>query len=201
MSGPSSRTELGVVVSQVTEQPTAFELRADQDWWEGNRQILPDASAELKRPIGLSLQGYRLGQRLLFRGVVAGQLELFCGRCLEPFESALEECLELLLEPLPSPASPDRSDSKLPDGGIVLDAEDLEIGQYGGEELDFGAVLREILIFNWPMQPRCEESCLGLCPSCGVNRNREACSCPGDEPSGPFAALGKLLDQSGIKTK
>jgi large subunit ribosomal protein L32 len=34
------------------------------------------------------------------------------------------------------------------------------------------------------MKPLCDENCLGLCPTCGVNRTRERCSCEtsiGDE--------------------
>ena len=27
------------------------------------------------------------------------------------------------------------------------------------------------------MKPLCDEQCLGLCPTCGANRNREKCSC------------------------
>ena len=27
------------------------------------------------------------------------------------------------------------------------------------------------------MKPLCDEKCLGLCPQCGVNRNRETCAC------------------------
>ena len=191
---------LAVTVAHVVESPGRFALRAENAWWTANRDVLPDQAAALVAPIELDLEGYRLGQRLLFRGSVAGRLELACGRCVEPFEHPLDERLELLLEPLPSPA-PDRSDGGIPEGGIELDAEDLEIGQYGGEELDFSVVLREILVFNWPMQPRCEEGCLGLCPSCGVNRNRESCQCGAEKPQGPFAELGKLLGQSGIKAK
>lgn len=198
-SAPS--TELTVAVIDVEDQLTRFPLQANGDWWDDNRALLPDQTAELRTPIELGLEGYRLGQRLLFRGDVVGRLELRCGRCVEPFELRLNERLELLLEPLPTASITDRLVSDALEGGMLLDAEDLEIGQYAGEQLDFGAALREILIFNWPMQPRCEEGCLGLCPSCGVNRNRETCQCQNEEPKGPFAELGKLLDQSGIKTK
>jgi uncharacterized protein len=27
------------------------------------------------------------------------------------------------------------------------------------------------------MKPLCREACLGLCPVCGTNRNRDTCSC------------------------
>ncbi len=80
--------------------------------------------------------------------------------------------------------------------GIDLDPEDLEIGRYSGEELDFEPVLRDLLLLSWPMAPRCAEDCPGLCPVCGENRSRRACQCDAEQANKPFAALGKLLGQS-----
>jgi uncharacterized protein len=140
----------------------------------------------------LDLEGYRLGQRLLFRGAVGGVVEIPCARCVEPYAHAFEDALQLLLEPLPAPDSAEN----VPEGGIELDPDDLEVGRYFGDELDFGVVLREILHFNWPMQPRCAEGCQGLCPLCGANRNTDPCECEGEGKPRPFAELGKLLTQS-----
>lgn len=180
--------ELVIAVPEVQETPRAFRLEAGPAWWREARGILRDPETELVRPLVLDLQGYSLGRRLFFRGDLRGAVELPCGRCLEPYVHELAERLELLLEPLPPGAEP-------PEGGIELDPEELEIARYSGEELDFGVVLRELLLFTWPMQPRCAEGCLGLCPSCGANRNREACACAGDAKTRPFAGLGELLDR------
>ena len=186
-------SSLSLPVVKLTEQPQRFPLVADAAWWEENRGHFRDPDSTPVEPFGLDLEGYRLGNRLLFRGELAGVLELPCGRCAELYPHPIREHIELLLEPLPTSAN-----ASAPDAGIELDPEDLEIGRYAGDELDFGVVLREILLFEWPMQPRCAESCLGLCPSCGGNRNQGSCNCQGEaeEAASPFAALGELLGKA-----
>ena len=78
----------------------------------------------------------------------------------------------------------------------VLDPEDPEVGRYAGDELDFGAAVLEILTLAWPMQPRCRESCRGLCPNCGTNWNVEPCGCVETSVSRPFAGLKGLLERA-----
>ncbi len=186
-------SELTIQLLEVGESPRRFRLETDAAWWLENRGLFRDPESELAEPFVLDLEGYRLGRRLFFRGDVRGRVELRCGRCVEPYCHELADRLELLLEPL---ANPEALPEGPPEGGIELDPEDLEIARYAGDELDFGVVLREILLFNWPMQPRCAESCLGLCPSCGANRNQEPCQCESAARSRPFAALGELFAQA-----
>ena len=38
-------------------------------------------------------------------------------------------------------------------------------------------VLREQVLLAVPLKVVCRDDCKGLCPSCGVNRNAESCSC------------------------
>ena len=188
----SATNELVLATVRVTESPEPFRLSADLRWWDAHRRLFPDPESRMLRPFTLDLEAYCLGKRLFFRGPVSGAVELSCGRCLEAYEQVFEDRVELLLEPL---ALQPREEP--PEGGIALDPEDLEIGRYLGDEVDFGVVLREILLFNWPMQPRCAEGCLGLCPSCGVNRNTDACSCDDDAGTRPFAGLAALMGRGG----
>ena len=43
--------------------------------------------------------------------------------------------------------------------------------------IDLGEVMREQFYLALPMKPLCREDCQGLCPVCGINRNRETCTC------------------------
>ncbi len=181
-------SELTISIPEITESPKRFPLSTDDRWWSENRALFRDPETSQAGPILLDLDVYRLGRRLFFRGPVEGTLEIPCGRCLEPYPHRISDRVELLLEPIQSSEA-----QGPPEGGIELDPEDLEIGRYAGDELDFGVVLREILLFNWPMQPRCTDDCQGLCSSCGANRNRETCRCSEDAKPRPFAALGELF--------
>ena len=52
--------------------------------------------------------------------------------------------------------------------------------------------MREQIILMMPLKPLCDETCKGLCPRCGANLNREACTCSTDTVNSPFAVLAKL---------
>lgn len=60
--------------------------------------------------------------------------------------------------------------------------------------VDLGEAIREYALLALPMQPLCKPTCLGLCPTCGADRNTEVCGCQADESDDRFAALKALLD-------
>jgi uncharacterized protein len=176
---------LVVAVASLSEQPRRFVLEAPLEWWAS--ASLPETlPSDVREPLRLELEGYCLGRRLLFRGRLRGRVDLACGRCGEPYRHALEERVSLLLEPLPSHAPQ-------PEHGLVLDEDDLELGRYAGERIDFSAVMVEAVMTAWPMQPRCGETCRGLCPRCGENLNRADCACARAGVSRPLAGLAALL--------
>ena len=128
-----------------------------------------------------------MGRRLLFRGELEAILGLTCSFCIEPIEFPVRERVELLLEPSQNADRP-------PEGGIALDPEDIGLGQYAGDTLDFGGLILEILALAWPMQPRESDRCPEGCP-----RWRRL-QPPGGAREGdkirPFAGLDLLLEQS-----
>lgn len=191
MSDPESERPPGLLVrvDDIQPEPAPLRLAADAAWWQRAAPGFRDPDARLLEPFLLALEAYALGRRLLFRGQVRGVLELSCARCAELFRFSFDSPLELLLEPFPASGEPREP-------GIELDGEELELGRYAGEELDFEPVLRDHLLLTWPMAPCCAESCLGLCPVCGENRNQQACQCDPQGGNKPFAGLGELLERS-----
>lgn len=62
-----------------------------------------------------------------------------------------------------------------------------------GDELDLEPLARDAVLLGLPLAPLCQESCRGLCPTCGVNRNLDVCQC--ESPRDPrWAALDGLGD-------
>jgi uncharacterized protein len=59
------------------------------------------------------------------------------------------------------------------------------------DQVDLEPLVRDAVLLELPLAPLCEETCRGLCPLCGTNRNDTACRCemPRDER---FAALDVL---------
>ena len=75
--------------------------------------------------------------------------------------------------------------------GMCL-GDELEMGWFQGPEIDLRSLLREVVALAIPVQPLCKDECLGLCPRCGADRNRETCDCEAERPASPFAALEAL---------
>lgn len=46
-----------------------------------------------------------------------------------------------------------------------------------GQRLDVADLTAQLVCSTVPMGRLCSESCLGLCPVCGENRNEHACAC------------------------
>jgi uncharacterized protein len=146
-----------------------------------------------ERPLGfvpsgpVEVQGIltKTGQGILFRGRVRGKLKLQCSRCLDQFLKSLDEPVELEWRLVSTPPSEREGESG-------LQIEDLETSLIHEGILDLSESILEEVILAVPIQPLCRESCLGLCPICGENRNSNPCQCKAKEQNGPFSILKNL---------
>jgi uncharacterized protein len=117
---------------------------------------------------------------ILVRGTITFGIELPCSRCLVPQQLTREvDVAELFLDP----TKQDEDDEDDP-GYELLD--DLT-------SIDLSTLVRDALLIDLPVQVRCREDCLGLCPVCGVDRNLQDCGHrPGEAPDPRWAALADL---------
>ena len=74
-----------------------------------------------------------------------------------------------------------------------LEADDLDVQFYSGDEIDLLPPIRDHVAFEIPMRPLCAGDCLGLCPQCGSNLSKTKCSCEKQEVDPRFAVLKKLI--------
>jgi uncharacterized protein len=148
----------------------------------------------------LTLEGGRLAGRVekgeddavQFRGHLDARLRLHCGRCLEAFEHVLAEDLDLFF--MPRGAERDEAEEEQ---DVALSDRDMVVAFYDKDRIDLGEIVREQILLEVPLRRLCREDCKGLCPSCGVNRNTEACDCHPEETSTDerLAPLRKLFDK------
>ena len=74
------------------------------------------------------------------------------------------------------------------------DPEDPDLYTYESSVVDLTDAVRDALVLELPMQFYCKPDCKGLCPVCGVNLNRVACTCQeGGEITNPFSALKNIV--------
>jgi len=110
------------------------------------------------------------GGQLRVRGRYSVELASQCDRCLGPVRYPLAAEFDLYYQPL----------SELPgEDEVAIDAGEAEIGFYE-DGLELEDILREQVLLALPMHRVCNESCKGICPGCGRNRNESACECKPD---------------------
>ena len=114
-----------------------------------------------------------------------------CSRCLDPYPIASVSNFHVRFRPRPESASPEEKEEEVEIGG----AEELDVEFYSEREIPLRELALEQIQLAIPMKPLCDEKCLGLCPQCGVNRNREECNCEVSVADERWGALRGIRDQ------
>jgi uncharacterized protein len=128
--------------------------------------------------LGLDLQLEGVAEGVLATAVVTGPLAGECARCLEPFTAALKVRFQELFV---------RADEAAVDDLDGTDSYRLDAGGL----LDLEPALRDAVVLELPLSPRCEDGCRGLCAECGV---RLADAEPGHGHEQRNASWEKLKD-------
>jgi uncharacterized protein len=140
---------------------------------------------------GLSLRGRleKSGDDVLLRGELRGVLDSACSRCLESARIAFDVPLVVSFVEKEAETGKGKGDDE-------EDDDDGDVVYFEGGEIDLGAELRDEILLAMPINPLCPrgESCLGLCPVCGGNRNSAPCHCADKQQqvTGKLSALGKI---------
>jgi len=144
----------------------------------GFEAMLDDSS------LALSVRLSQCKSTVLCDGWLRGRLSLSCQRCLEPAVIDLSQRVHSIYVPASEPVieNSEGSDEE-------IDEDDLDYAHHNGEVVDLWPLLREQIILAIPIAVLCQEDCRGLCPSCGMDRNRARCECQPAAVLSPFAAL------------
>lgn len=118
---------------------------------EGVAELLPDTGGEVR-----------------VSGRIRTDLETECDRCLGRASYHIDVPFDLFYSPLESTAGVEE---------VALDEGEAEMGFYEMPGLELEDIVREQLLLQLPMQRVCSETCKGICPVCGVNRNETSCAC------------------------
>ena len=111
------------------------------------------------------------------------QFRADCDRCLETSTFPIDQEFDLFYRP---------AETGIPQSEREIDSGEAEIGYYEGGGLELEDVIREQVLLLLPMQYVCNETCQGICPVCGQDRNTTACSCKSEPVDDRWAALRKI---------
>lgn len=136
----------------------------------------------LTEPALVKLHITNNGISLVAKAEITGTLQLNCSRCLEPFQQGLETVFEEHYRHISEIGNEE-------DG-------DLNYQVYEEDAIDLTDAIKESIILALPMKPVCTTGCQGICPKCGVNKNKMACVCREEELDPRFAALKDYFKRS-----
>ncbi|MEJ2539589.1 MAG: DUF177 domain-containing protein [Gemmatimonadota bacterium] len=150
------------------------EIPPDAPLWEGS-------DLHFRGPLKVSGTARLAGSgEILVDTRIEGELQQECRRCLAPVITRVESTPMFVFG---------EADEE---GG-----EDGEIRRLDVEatELDLGEAVREELILTLDPFVLCDPDCKGLCPRCGIDRNRETCDCVLEEKDPRWDALRALRNE------
>ena len=142
---------------------------------------------DIKEPVTGSFHVRKIGQQLLVRGSVVGEVKLRCARCLGDFALRIQEEIDIELRPV---IDMERSGHE-----VELGSDDLDVEFFIGDALDLGHVVAEQIALLIPMKPLCREDCAGICSRCGAKRDENPCDCMTVETDDRWGALLQLKEQ------
>jgi uncharacterized protein len=117
------------------------------------------------------------------RGSLSVTIEAPCDRCLETASFPVRKDFDLLYYP---------SDEYEAASEEEIRQTESEVAYYEGDRLNLSEILREVVLLALPMQMICSESCKGICPACGENRNLRECDCHAEAADDRWSKLRTL---------
>jgi uncharacterized protein len=162
------RGKLLVPVQHLTDEPFLLDLRCSA------------ADVELQGFIGdvtVAARIRRVDTRLFLHCDVTATAEVNCDRCAELFQATINAEYDqwYAVNAHPETIEEDTIAIALDWHSVVIDEE-----------------VRESILISVPMKKLCKDDCLGLCPTCGVNRNLAQCSCNDESENPMWAGLKKV---------
>src|SRR5262249_52972599 len=120
---------------------------------------------------------YADGSHVFAAGKFSGELTVACSRCVNPVNVVIDETLRVTFMPRHElPEDEDEDPDEEADEAAEVAEDDLDVFPFDGDRVDLEPLLREQFVLAVPFAPLCAETCKGLCPQCGIDRNTASCS-------------------------
>jgi uncharacterized protein len=135
--------------------------------------------------VSLDLDIQEVSEEYICRGTVYASVNLECARCLESFAFDLSQETDFIAR-----------GEKVETDPRVTDDEDYVLLEKGDKVGDLTPIVRQAIILSVGLKPVCDSDCKGLCPVCGINRNRKDCDCETETIDPRWDGLKQLANSS-----
>jgi len=172
-----------VVIDSIPPEGISFSEEHAPEWLDNIPEFVAEGDTRIQGPITLSGRVSQEGMNLHLRGEVSTRLHTLCARCGDEVDWPLNASFELVL--MPGQEKPVEALADLSPG-------EMDQLYYQGPVVELDEYFRQELALEVPIQILCRVDCKGLCPHCGVNFNRESCSCSKSEGDPRLAVFRRL---------
>ena len=114
--------------------------------------------------------------------------DLNCSRCVDPYPFANSSTFHVRFRPRPVVTQENEEVE-------IADEEELDVEFYSDREVSLRDLAVEQIQLSIPMKPLCDDSCLGLCATCGANKSREGCNCEASVADPRWGALREIREE------
>jgi uncharacterized protein len=142
-----------------------------------------DERVKLTAPATVNGKIRLAGNEVFVNGHVDTRAQVECDRCLKPIELPVNADFELEYI----------TGSEYESSGVAeLTEAEMSVSVFDGEALDVDEIMKEQILLAVPTRMLCREDCKGICPQCGVDRNKGECKCVTEDIDPRWAALKNL---------
>jgi len=167
-----------IEIDKLFQTPKAFAAK-----FESSELEFDDDGLTLKSAVEVAGEASLKNSEVRLLGTVTAEIEVACDRCLMGVPKSVCQAFDAAFIPV-------TQDVRHP--SVELAAADLSVGIYEGNVFDLREFAREQLLLSLDTRALCRENCKGLCPTCGVDLNAEACTCEREEVDPRWAALAHI---------
>jgi uncharacterized protein len=153
--------------------------------YQPGQLTLSDERVGLAQPLSASGRVRQLKGKVEVTGQISTHAQVECDRCLKLVEFPVDAKFNVeYVTPQTYEASP----------AAGLSETDMSLSVFDGKVLDVDELVGEQLLLAVPSRVLCQDSCKGLCPVCGNDRNLKHCACESTEIDPRWGALKELVN-------
>ena len=174
-------------IEQIKDKERAFYFEEKPESFPALANLIKNGECQFLAPVKTHLRASLIRDLVEAEGSIETRVQLACSRCLNDFQYRLQSEFAITYT-----REIRETDTELTNTEIELRYEDMGLNYFCGEQIDLQPDIAAQVILALPVKPLCSSVCKGLCPTCGIDLNKDKCHCDPTPSNNKFAALRDL---------